>query len=122
MINVLKINCGLLPILAVLVHHGIVRRWRCGSLVTQRPLPWLLSMTYTIVIVYDVTLLLSMTFQFQISSGKNDCTDLMGNKTHKPSIAIYRISGPPLKVTSKRTQFRECFVICVFNSHLIGCK
>ena len=38
---------------AVLVHHGIVRRWRCGSLVTQRPLPWLLSMTYQ--------LLLSMT-------------------------------------------------------------
>ena len=24
---------------AVLVHHGIVRRCRCGSLVTQRPLP-----------------------------------------------------------------------------------
>ena len=55
---------------AVLVHHGIVRRWRCGSLVTQRPLPWLLSMTYTIVIVYDVTLLLSITYQFQISLGK----------------------------------------------------
>ena len=38
---------------AVLVHHGIVRRWCCDSLVTQRPLPWLLSMTYQ--------LLLSMT-------------------------------------------------------------
>ena len=23
---------------AVLVNHDIVRRWRCGSLVTQRPL------------------------------------------------------------------------------------
>ena len=30
---------------AVLIHHGIVRRWRCGSLVTQRPLSLLLSMT-----------------------------------------------------------------------------
>ena len=29
---------------AVLVHHGIVRTWRCGSLVTQRPLPWLLCL------------------------------------------------------------------------------
>ena len=31
---------------ALLIHHGIVRRWRCGSLVTQRPLSLLLSMTY----------------------------------------------------------------------------
>ena len=38
---------------AVLIHHGIARRWRCGSLVTQRPLSLLLSMTYQ--------LLLSMT-------------------------------------------------------------
>ena len=37
----------------VLIHHGIVRRWRCGTLVTQRPLSLLLSMTYQ--------LLLSMT-------------------------------------------------------------
>ena len=29
-----------------------------------------------IVIVYDVTLLLSMTYQFQSRSGKTDCTDL----------------------------------------------
>ena len=36
-----------------LIHHGIVRRWRCGSLVTQRPLSLLLYMTYQ--------LLLSMT-------------------------------------------------------------
>ena len=38
---------------AVLIHHGIVRRWRCGSLVTQRPPSLLLPMTYQ--------LLLSMT-------------------------------------------------------------
>ena len=50
----------------------------------------------SIVIVYDVTLLLSMTYQFQVSSGKNWLQGSMGNKTHKPSIAIYRISGPPL--------------------------
>ena len=38
---------------AVLIHHCIVRRWRCGLLVTQRPPSLLLSMTYQ--------LLLSMT-------------------------------------------------------------
>ena len=31
---------------ALLVHHGIVRRWRCGSLVRQCPLSLLLSITY----------------------------------------------------------------------------
>ena len=30
---------------AVLIHHSIVCRWRCGSLVTQRRLSLLLSMT-----------------------------------------------------------------------------
>ena len=39
----------------------------------------------SIVIVYDVTLLLSMTYQFQSRSGKNGS---MGNKTDKSSIAI----------------------------------
>ena len=48
-----------------------------------------------IVIVYDVTLLLSMTYHFQSRLGKTHCMD-MGNKTEKRSIAIYRISGPPL--------------------------
>ena len=44
----------------------------------------------SIVIVYDVTLLLiSISNPF----GKKLT---MGNKTDKPSIAIYRISGPPL--------------------------
>ena len=53
---------------AVLIHHGIVRRWRCGSLVTQRPLTLLLSMAYQ--------LLLSMTYHFQSRLGKTDCTDI----------------------------------------------
>ena len=53
---------------AVLIHHGIVRRWRCGSLVTQRPLSLSLSMTYQ--------LLLSMTYHFQSRLGKTDCTDI----------------------------------------------
>ena len=35
---------------AVLIHHGIVRRWHCGSLVTQRPLSLLLSMTYQLLL------------------------------------------------------------------------
>ena len=48
---------------AVLVHHGIVLRWRCGLLVIQRPLSLLLSMTDR--------LLLSMTYQFQSHSGKD---------------------------------------------------
>ena len=64
---------------AVLVHYvalignqAIIRithcRWRCGSLVTKCPLPFLLSMTYQ--------LLLYMVYQFQSSLGKKDCTDL----------------------------------------------
>ena len=52
----------------------------------------------SIVIVYDVTLLLSMTYHFQSRLGKTDCKDIMGNKTEKPSIVIYRISGSPLCV------------------------
>ena len=49
------------------------------------------------VIVYDVTLLLSMTYHFQSRLGKTDCTDIWVIKLTKPSIAIYRISGPPLR-------------------------
>ena len=71
---------------AVPVHHRIVRRWSCGLLVTQHPLSLFLSMT-SIVIVFDVTLLLSMTYQFQSCLGKK-LTGSMGNKTNKPSIAI----------------------------------
>ena len=50
----------------------------------------------SIVIVSDVTLLLSMTYQFQSHSGKNWLQGSMGNKTDKPSIAILRISGSSL--------------------------
>ena len=51
----------------------------------------------SIVIVYDVTLLLSMTYHFQSRLGKtvHVLYTGMGKKTEKPSIAIYRISGPP---------------------------
>ena len=50
----------------------------------------------SIVIVYDVTLLLSTTYQFQSRSGKNWLHGSMGNKSDKPSIAIYQITGSPL--------------------------
>ena len=49
----------------------------------------------SIVIFYDVTLLLSMTYHFESRLGKTDCTDIWVIKLKKPSIAIYRISGPP---------------------------
>ena len=66
---------------ALIDNHGIVRiihcRWPCGSLVTQR-----------IVIVYDISLLLFMTYKFQSRSGKNSLQGSVGNKTDKPSIAI----------------------------------
>ena len=55
---------------AVLDYHGIVRRWRCGSLVTQCPLSLFFVYDVSIVIVYDVTLSLSMTYQFQSRSGE----------------------------------------------------
>ena len=45
---------------AVHVHHGVVRRWRCGSLVTQRPYYYCKWHCYclwrNIVIVYDVSI------------------------------------------------------------------
>ena len=70
--------------LAVLVHHGIVRKWRCGSWVTLCSLSFVIVYDVSIVIVYDVsivivydvTLLLSMTYQFQSRLRKTDCTDL----------------------------------------------
>ena len=57
---------------ALIGNHGIVQikhcRWRCCLLVIQRPLSWLLSMTYHLC---DVSLLLSMMYQFQSCLGKN---------------------------------------------------
>ena len=41
-----------------------------------------------IVNVYDLALLLSMTYQFQSLSGKIWMQGSMGNKTDKPSIAM----------------------------------
>ena len=41
-----------------------------------------------IVIVYDVSFLLSMSYKFQRRSGKNRQRGSMGNKTEKSSIAI----------------------------------
>ena len=54
-------------------------RWRCGTFVTQLPL--------SVVIVYDLSLLLSMMYQFQRCLEKTDCKN-MDNKPDKPSIAI----------------------------------
>ena len=53
-----------------------------------------------------------------------DCTRLCKIPPDSPRCKLQAIvsSETALKVTSKRTQFRECFVICVFNSHLMGCK
>ena len=59
--------------------------------------PWFISYATS------PSLLLSMTYQFQSHSGKNSLHGAMGNKTHKPSIAIYRISGPP---------FRHLLLVC----------
>ena len=39
------------------VHHGKVRRWSCGLLVTQRSLSLFIVYDVSIDIVYDVTLL-----------------------------------------------------------------
>ena len=48
---------------AVLVHHGIVCRWFVSYAMS-------LSFFLSIVIVYNITLLLSMMYQFQSRSGK----------------------------------------------------
>ena len=50
----------------------------------------------SIVIVYDVTLLSSMTYQFAKPFGKKLLHGSMGNKIDKPSIAILLISGSSL--------------------------
>ena len=44
----------------------------------------------SIVIVYDVTMLLSVTYQFQSRLEKNWLNGSMGNKTDKPSMEGYR--------------------------------
>ena len=56
-------------------------RWRFGSLVIN-------ATSLIIVIVFDVSLLLLMTYQFQTRSGKNWLHGSMVNKTDKPSTCI----------------------------------
>ena len=96
---------------AVLFYHGIVRRWRCGSLVTQRPLSLLLSMTNQSLLSMTYQLLLSMTYHFQNSLGKTDCTDIWVIKLKNqisPSIGFrvphygtdYSLGDDILKLTS----------------------
>ena len=43
----------------------------------------------SIVIVYDVTLLLSMTYQFQSRLGKTDCTDIWVIKLGPPLLSTH---------------------------------
>ena len=81
---------------AVLVHHGIVRRWRCGSLFTQRPLSLLLSTMYQLLLSMTLHCYCLWHINFKVCRGKNWQHGSMGNKTDKPSIAIYQISGLPL--------------------------
>ena len=82
MINVFKNTVVFYHYVALIGIHGIVRithcRWRCGSLVAQRPLPLFLSMTYHCYCLWRI-----------IVKGVREKTDgYMSNKTDKPSIPM----------------------------------
>ena len=54
----------------------------------------------SIVIVYDVTLLLSMTYHFQSRLGKTDCTDIWVIKLKKTKYRHLSDFGSPIETST----------------------